>query len=81
MTKTEQKLIDLARANGGKYVICTAVGTGPFGGRIHEGQRDRDAMYKLIDKGLVRLTSKHRCSESRRGHTVAFYNYVFEFIV
>jgi hypothetical protein len=80
LSKTAQKLLGLARQNGGRWVICSALGTGPYGGNINEGQREFAAMRQLIELGLVRLCSQHRSRETRRGYGVSFVNAVFEVV-
>jgi hypothetical protein len=68
MTKTQTKLLKLARTYGGKYSITTAYGRGPQGGKRNYGARERDALFKLEDLGLVEITSRQPWEEYNRGY-------------
>ena len=68
MTKTEQKLLALARANGGHYSVDTLYGRGAQGGRVSAGKRDRDAMFKLEAKGLIKITSRQPWQDYNHGY-------------
>jgi hypothetical protein len=56
LTKTQQYLLDQAKARGGAYAVETGAGRGAKGGRIRYGARERDALFKLEAAGLVRVT-------------------------
>lgn len=56
LSKTEQKLLDLAISKGGRYAIEYGYGRGSKGGRIVYGIRDHEAVIKLRDLGKIRIT-------------------------
>ena len=56
LTKTQQRLIELARQHGGSYAVETGTGRGAKGGRIRYGARERDALFALEAAGLARIT-------------------------
>lgn len=80
MTKTEQKLIDLARKYGGSYSVTTAYGRGPNGGRISGGYRERDAMYKLAAKGLIKIVDRQPWEEYNRGNKQSGNTFAFTLV-
>jgi hypothetical protein len=63
MTKTQTKLLELARTYGGKYSIVTCYGFGPKGGNRTHGLRERDALLQLEVMGLVEITSREPWQE------------------
>lgn len=68
MTKTEQTLIKLATDNGGRYGITTEYGRGPYGGRVQAGARERNAMFKLEAKGLIKIVDRQQWADYNRGY-------------
>lgn len=68
MTKTEQKLIDLARKHSGMYSITTVYGRGAFGGKIQAGIREKNAMFKLEAKGLIKIVDRQPWQDYNRGY-------------
>jgi hypothetical protein len=58
-TKTQLQLLENARNYGGTYSITTSYGRGPKGGKtVSHGARDRDALLKLEELGLVEITDR-----------------------
>lgn len=80
MTKTEQKLIQLAQRNGGRYSVNTCHGRGPRGGRLNFGSRERDAMYRLEQAGLVRIVDRQPWQDINRGYAQSGTSFVFRLI-
>lgn len=58
LNKTQAELVARAAKAGGFYSIETGSGRGAKGGRICYGDRDRNALNKLVDAGLVRITNR-----------------------
>jgi len=58
MTKTQQMLLDKARANGGWWQVESGGGRGPKGGVISYGSRERRAVYALEAAGLVKIIGR-----------------------
>jgi hypothetical protein len=79
MTKTEQKLLEMAAKNG-RGCVTTAYGRGPKGGRISGGCRERDALFKLQSKGLIKIVDRDPWSEYNRGHQQSGTSFVFELV-
>lgn len=79
MTKTEQKLLEMA-AKYGRGCVTTAYGRGPKGGRVSGGHRDRDAMYKLVAKGLVKIVARDPWEDYNRGYKQSGNSFVFELV-
>lgn len=69
MTKTQTKLLELAREYGGHYSITTCYGRGPKGGKVRAGMRERDALFALEKLGFVVITNRQPWSETNRGYT------------
>lgn len=80
MTKTEQKLIQLAKQYGGRYTVGTCYGRGPAGGRLNYGTRDRDAMFKLEKAGLIKIVAREPWQDINRGHCQSGNTFVFELV-
>jgi hypothetical protein len=70
MTKTQQKLIDLAKSHGGCYAVECGGGRGPEGGRISYGARDRGALLLLVEQGKAEITMRDYHNEYNRGYCV-----------
>lgn len=79
LTKTEQYLLDMAKQRG-HYSIEVGGGRGPEGGKISYGTRERNAMLKLEDKGLIQITSRNSFSECNRGYTVRSTIFCFKIV-
>ncbi len=76
LTKTEQKLLENAKTYG-TASIETGYGRGPNGGRISFGHRDREAMYKLQMKGLIKIVGRHPWEYTRLGNKQHGNQFVF----
>jgi hypothetical protein len=66
-TKTQTKLIDLARKHNGFYSIETCYGRGPKGGKLQAGVRERNALFDLEEMGIVEITSREPWQEYNSG--------------
>lgn len=80
MTKTEQHLLDEARKHGGRYSVTRALGRGAHGGRIDHGSRQRDAMFALEKRGLIRIVDRQADTDYNRGHAVTCTSWAFELV-
>lgn len=80
LTKTEQKLIDYAKYHGGRYGITTTYGRGPYGGRVNYGARERNAMFNLEKKGLIKITYLQHWQEYNRGYGQGGTSFAFELV-
>lgn len=78
MTKTEQKLIQLAKQCAGRYSISTCYGRGPGGGRRNYGARERNAMFKMEKAGLIRIVDRQPWQDTNRGYTMSGNTFLFE---
>lgn len=69
LTKTQQYLLDQAK---GRAVCAIDVigGRGAFGGRVSAGNRERTALNKLSDLGLVQITNQMTSTDYNRGNCV-----------
>jgi hypothetical protein len=77
LTKTQKYLLETALTYDGKYSITTSYGHGPKGGRRFFGMRERDALLKLEELGLVEITSREPWQDynngwKQSGNTLAF---------
>lgn len=79
MTKTEQKLLDMV-AKTGRGCVTTAYGRGPKGGRVSGGHRERDAMFKLQMKGMIKIIDRQPWEEYNRGNKQSGNSFVFELV-
>ena len=70
LTKTQQALIDRARLYGGMATIDAGSGRGALGGRISFGSRERDALHKLVEMGLVEITNRIKDVDYNRGNSI-----------
>jgi hypothetical protein len=68
LSKTEAQLIELARQRDGMYSIETGSGRGSFGGRIQYGVRERNALFKLVERGLAVITYRDTWQDYNRGY-------------
>lgn len=80
MTKTEQRLIEMCKMQNGRGSVTTLYGRGAHGGRLSGGHRERDAMYKLQLKGLIKIIDRQPWEEYNRGHKQSGNTFVFELI-
>ena len=58
MTKTQTKLVEAAKRHGGRYSVETGRGRGPQGGHVSYGNRERDALFALVDSGVAEITER-----------------------
>ena len=70
LNKTQQALIARAQAHGGAACVVACSGRGAFGGRVSLGGRERAAMFKLADMGLVKVTHRDSDRDYNRGNCV-----------
>jgi hypothetical protein len=68
LTKTELELLELAASRGGFAAITTLYGRGSRGGRVSGGIRERNALFKLVDLGLVKITERAAWQDYNRGY-------------
>ena len=76
LSKTEQKLMEKVREYE-RYSVETGYGRGPNGGRISFGHRDKEAMYKLQAKGLIKIVARHPWEHTRLGNKQHGNQFVF----
>jgi len=70
LTKTQQALIARAKLYGGQAAIDSGSGRGAFGGRVSFGNRERAALHKLTEMGLVKITNLVKDVDYSRGNSV-----------
>ena len=70
LTKTQQALIDSAKARGGFFSIESGSGRGAKGGRVSYGSRERAAVHKLAELGLVEITNSVRDVDYTRSYSI-----------
>ena len=70
MTKTQRALIERARLYGGQAAIDAGSGRGALGGRISFGNRERAALHKLVELGMVEITNRVKDVDYSRGNSV-----------
>lgn len=70
LTKTQQSLIERAKLYNGMASIDCGSGRGALGGRVSFGNRERAALQKLADMGLVEVTNHIRDVDYNRGNSV-----------
>lgn len=80
LSKTETKLLTIARQYGGHYSIETCYGRGSYGGRRNYGARDRNAMFKLEKAGLIRIVSRQPWQDYNRGYSQSGNVFCFELV-
>ena len=81
MTKTQQYLMEMLAKHGGRYGIDTCYGRGPQGGKtVAGGKRQRDAMFALEKKGLIKIVDRQPWSESRTGYTQSGTSFAFRLV-
>lgn len=78
MTKTMQALIARAKQHGGAACVVTGSGRGTFGGRVSFGSRERAAMFKLAELGLVKITHREADRDYNRGNCVHCNSFRYE---
>jgi hypothetical protein len=69
-TKTQQRLIERAKLYGGLAAVDVGSGRGALGGRITFGNRERAALQKLVDMGLVEITNRVKDVDYNRGNSI-----------
>lgn len=70
LTKTQQALIARANLYGGRAAVESGSGRGAFGGRITFGCRERAALHKLVNMGLVEITNLAKDVDYNRGNSI-----------
>ena len=70
LTKTQQALIERAKMHGGMAAIDAGSGRGARGGRVTFGNRERAALRKLADMGLVEITNLVKDVDYNRGYSI-----------
>jgi len=70
MTKTQQTLIERAKMYGGTSAIVAGSGRGAHGGRVTFGNRERAALRKLADMGLIEITNLVKDVDYNRGYSI-----------
>ena len=70
MTKTQAALLDAAKLHGGQAAIDCGSGRGALGGRVSFGARERAALHKLAEMGLVEITNRIPSVEYNRGNSI-----------
>lgn len=80
MTKTEQMLIAEATKRGGTYAIDSISGRGAFGGKVQAGIRERNALFKLAERGIVTIVQRHNSVDHNRGYAVWTNTFVFSLV-
>ena len=78
LTKTQQVLIERARANGGTSSVEAGSGRGAKGGRVTFGSRERTALWGLVDAGLVAVKHTLKDIECNRGYSIHSTSFVYE---
>jgi hypothetical protein len=78
LTKTQQALLDRAQTHGGAASVVAGGGRGALGGRVSFGSRELDALYKLAEMGLVRITHRDSDNDYRRGYCVRVSSFRYE---
>lgn len=68
LTKTEQILIERAKMYNGTASVETCYGRGSYGGKVCYGARERDAMFKLQAKNLIRIVARTPWQDYNRGY-------------
>ena len=80
LTKTQQHLIERARAHGGAASIVSGSGRGALGGRVCFGSRERVALHKLVELGLVKITHRDADRDYNRGNCIHATSYRYEIV-
>ena len=70
ITKTQQHLIERAKLYGGQAAVDAGSGRGALGGRISFGNRERAALHKLVEMGMVEITNRVKDVDYNRGNSV-----------
>mgnify|MGYP003651800055 CR=1 FL=1 len=71
LNKTESALME--RLNGSRFGlvnVSSLSGHGPEGGKVSEGRRERNAANKLVEKGLIIVSSHHSTPVTDCGYTI-----------
>lgn len=80
LNKTQLELINRARKHGGAASVVAGSGRGAYGGRVSFGSRERAAMFKLADMGLVKVTHRDTDREFNRGNCVHSTSFRYELV-
>ena len=76
LNKTEQKLIDRA-SDRGIIVVTRIYGRGKEGGRVTYGQRELNAAFSLVEKGLIVRLRVEKATLPNGGYTTWVSDHVF----
>ena len=79
MTKTE-KMILAEVAKRGYFAVETCYGKGPYGGSVQYGLRERRAMFKLVDAGILKITKREPWQDYNRGYSQSGNIFVVEMV-
>lgn len=80
LNKTQEALLARAQQNGGAASVVAGSGRGALGGRVSFGSRERAAMFKLAELGLVRITHRETDRDFNRGNCIHATSFRFEII-
>lgn len=80
LNKTQQALIARAQQHGGAASVVAGSGRGAFGGRVSFGSRERTAMFKLVEMGLVKVTARDTDRDYNRGNCVHGTSFRYEIV-
>jgi hypothetical protein len=69
MTKTQKHILDQIAARGSYTVECGS-GRGAKGGRVSYGERERAALFALVDAGLVFISHRESDNDYQSGGNV-----------
>jgi len=78
LNKTQQELIARAQKHGGAASVVACSGRGALGGRVSFGSRERAALHKLVELGLVRITDRDSDRDYNRGNCIHSTSYRYE---
>ena len=80
LTKTQQALLQQAKARNGFYSVECGSGRGNKGGRVSFGARNRAALFGLVDAGIVRIVDRQNDIESNHGYAIHTTSFCFQVI-
>lgn len=80
LNKTQEALLARAQQHGGAASVVAGSGRGALGGRVSFGSRERAAMFKLAELGLVRITHRETDRDYNRGNCIHATSFRFEIV-
>ncbi len=80
LTKTQLELINRAKTHGGAASVVAGSGRGALGGRVSFGNRERAALHKLAEMGLIKITHRDADRDYNRGNCVHSTSYRYEIL-